>query len=401
MKPAVRVSQLSKVYKLYWGPRSLFKEMVLRVPSHQQFWALKEISFEVSEGEAFGIIGENGAGKTTLLQILAGATFPTSGSANVQGKASALLELTAGFHPDFTGRENIYFSGALAGLSRSQIQESESEIIAFSELEEFIDKPVKTYSSGMHVRLGFSLATGFDPSILVIDEALAVGDQRFQKKCTDRILNFKRKGCTILFCSHNLYQVKTLCERAIWLKRGRIAAQGVAQEVVDRYTDYVREDESKSPPVSSPAVESDRDSKRQICWIEKTVLSDAEHRPRSEFESGDPLQVDIWCYFGPGFEGIPAVAVALVRNDGVCVYTASSNTAGDSLRQESPHHYHARVVFPETPLLSGRYYLNVVATDQEKLQAYDIVERAQTFTVSSTDRGIGLVRLHHYWIEPK
>ena len=401
MKSAVRVSQLSKVYKLYWGPRSLFREMLLRVPSHQQFWALKEISFEVSEGEAFGIIGENGAGKTTLLQILAGSTSPTSGSANVEGKASALLELTAGFHPDVTGRENTYFSGALAGLSRAQIQQSESEIIAFSELEEFIDKPVKTYSSGMYVRLGFALATGFNPSILVIDEALAVGDQRFQKKCTDRILSFKRKGCTILFCSHNLYQVKTLCEQAIWLKRGRIAAQGVAQEVVDRYTDYVREDESKSLPKSFPTVESDRDSKKQICWIEKTVLSDAEERPRSEFESGDTLQVDIWCYFGPGFEGIPAVAVALVRNDGVCVSTTSSNIAGDSLRPKSPHHYHARVVFPETPLLSGRYYLNVVATDQEKLQAYDIVERAQTFTVSSNDQDIGLVRLPHYWIEPK
>ena len=181
MRPAVRVSQLSKVYKLYWGPRSLFREMLLRVPSHQPFWALREISFEVGEGEAFGIIGENGAGKTTLLQILAGATSPTSGSVNLEGKASALLELTAGFHPDFTGRQNIYFNGALAGLNRDQIRESESEIIAFSELREFIDKPVKTYSSGMYVRLGFALATGFDPSILVIDEALAVGDQRFQK----------------------------------------------------------------------------------------------------------------------------------------------------------------------------------------------------------------------------
>ena len=175
----------------------------------------------------------------------------------------------------------------------------------------------------------------------------------------------------------------------------------MAQEVVDRYTDYVREDEPNSPPVSSPAVEPDRDSKKQICWIEKTVLSDTEQRPSSEFESGDTLQLDIWCYFGPGFEGIPGVAVALVRNDGVCVYTASSNASEDSLRQESPHHYHARVVFPDTPLLSGRYYLNVVATDQEKLQAYDIVERAQTFTVSSTDRSVGLVKLHHYWSDPK
>ena len=401
MSPAVRVSQLTKIYKLYWGPRSLFKEMVLRVPSHQPFWALREISFEVGVGEAFGIIGENGAGKTTLLQILAGATSATSGSVEVAGKTSALLELTAGFHPDFTGRENIYFNGALAGLSRDQIQESEPEIITFSELQEFIDKPVKTYSSGMYVRLGFALATGFDPSILVIDEALAVGDQRFQKKCTDRILSFKRKGCTILFCSHNLYQVKTLCERAIWLKRGLIAAQGSAQEVVDRYTDYVREDEGKSLRASSPAGEPDRDSKKQVCWIERTVLSDAEQRPSTEFESGDTLQLDIWSYFGPGFEGIPAVAVALVRNDGVCVYTASSSSSGDSLSQQSPHHFHARVVFPETPLLSGRYHLNVVATDQEKLQAYDIVERAQTFTVSSADRSVGLVKLHHYWIDSK
>ena len=401
MSLTVEASKLSKVYKLYWGPRSLFKEMVLRIPSHHRFWALREISFEVEKGEAFGIIGDNGAGKTTLLQILAGATSPTSGSVRLEGKTSALLELTAGFHPDFTGRENIYFSGALAGLNRDQVQANEKEIIAFSELEEFIDKPVKTYSSGMYVRLGFSIATGFDPSILIIDEALAVGDQRFQKKCTDRILSFKRTGCTILFCSHNLYQVRTLCERALWLKRGRVAALGKAQAVVERYTDYMREEDQRSPRESFASAKTSGNSKKLICWIEKTLLTDTAGHPKTDFKSGETLQLDVWGYFGPGFNGVPALAVAIVRTDGVCVYTASSGADEGSLRQESPHRYRARIVFPDTPLLSGRYYLTVVASDQEKLQAYDIVERAQTFVISSSDRSVGLVSLRHYWSNSK
>ena len=210
MRAAIRVSGLSKIYKLYWGPRSLFKEMFFRIPSHHALWALRDIDLEISEGEAFGLIGRNGAGKSTLLKILTGTAFPTSGSMEIQGRVSALLELGAGFHPDFSGRENIFFNGALLGYSHEEIRQREQEIIEFSELEEFIDRPIKTYSSGMYVRLGFAVVTGFDPSILIIDEALAVGDQSFQKKCTDRILHFKQVGKTILFCSHNLYQVKTL-----------------------------------------------------------------------------------------------------------------------------------------------------------------------------------------------
>ena len=283
MNPLIRVCALSKVYKFYWGPRSLFKEMFLRIPAHHALWALKDISLEIEEGEAFGLVGRNGAGKSTLLKILTGTAYPTSGSVNIRGKISALLELGAGFHPEFSGRDNIYFNGALTGHSRREIERREQEIIEFSELEEFIDKPVKTYSTGMYVRLGFAVATGFDAAILIIDEALAVGDQSFQKKCTDRILGLKQAGKTILFCSHNLYQVKTLCDRALWLNRGMSQGLGPAAEIVDRFTDYLREDQrvppegDRSEVATTQANAPDRTS-REVCWIERVRLLDQESR---------------------------------------------------------------------------------------------------------------------------
>ncbi|MBI4446803.1 MAG: ABC transporter ATP-binding protein [Acidobacteria bacterium] len=403
MNPAVRVSNLSKVYKLYWGPRSLLREIFSGAKSHHEVWALKDINFEVENGETFGVIGPNGAGKSTLLKILTGTAYPSSGTVDIQARVSGLLELGAGFHPEFTGRENIYFNGALMGFNREEIRAREEAIIAFSELQEFIDRPVKTYSSGMYVRLGFSVATGFDPQILIVDEVLAVGDQSFQKKCTDLILSFKQNGRTIVFCSHNLYQVRTLCDRAIWLDRGILQSLGDAAEVVDRYTDSIREEGRQtskdfrgpySPAGINPAA-------RDVCWIEKVQLATADGRPCDSFRTGDTFQLDVWARFSEHFPGTPGIGVSIVRNDGVVVYTSTNTIDGSKLLSVGENRYHGRIVYPHAPLLPGRYYFNVVTTDQHCLQAYDIVQQAEPFTISYSGTDFGIVQLNHFWEEPR
>ena len=239
MRPAIRAVRLSKHYGSYWNPRSLLRQILTGKDSAQRIRALEGVGFEVEAGRALGVVGRNGSGKTTLLKLVSGAAHPSSGRVEVDGRIGALLDLGAGFHPEFSGRENIRFTGALMGLEPDRVREAEDRIVAFSELEEFIDQPVRTYSAGMYVRLGFAVSTGFHPSVLVIDEALAVGDQPFQKKCTDRILSIKKRGAAIVICSHNLYQVRTLCEEAIWLREGRPRSQGDAVTVVEDYSRFL------------------------------------------------------------------------------------------------------------------------------------------------------------------
>jgi lipopolysaccharide transport system ATP-binding protein len=397
MSAAIRISKLSKVYKHYWGPRSLLKEVLFRIPSHHEMWALRNITLDIEPGESFGIVGDNGAGKSTLLKILAGTAFPTQGATAVQGKVSALLELGAGFHPEFSGRENIYFNGALMGMSREEIKEREKEIVEFAELEEFIDKPVKTYSSGMYVRLGFAVATGFDPDILIVDEALAVGDQRFQKKCTDRIMSFKRNGKTILFCSHNLYQVKALCDRALWLSRGCVEGLGPAGTVVDGYSNFLREERRNGTAASGAGGAKES----QVCWIDKVCLRNGESAQEHQFQTGGCLELDIWACFRSEFQGTPGIGVSLLRNDGMMLYTTATTMDKVPLREISPNYYHSRIVFPEVPLMSGLYYFNISATDQDNMQVYDVMERAEPFSISYPGPDFGLVKLHHYWLEER
>ncbi len=390
MTPAISVSQLSKTYKLYPGPRALFTELIFGKPSHHPLRALQNVDFQVAKGEAFGVVGNNGAGKSTLLKIITGTAFPTSGKAEVNGTVSALLELGAGFHPEFTGRENIYFNGAVMGLSRGQVEDREKEIVEFSELGSFIDEPVKTYSSGMYLRLGFSVATGFDSSILIIDEALAVGDQRFQKKCTDLIADFRNAGKTILFCSHNLHQVKALCDRAIWLQEGTVKSLGEAGQVVDEYTSWAREPVSEEP---GPAPLGDS----EICWIESVRLLDEEGVQRHRFRSDEGFRLEVEASFAESFEGSPGVGVSLVRSDGVIVYTTSTIMGATPLTPLEGNRYIATIAFDSGQLLAGSYYFNVVATDDRHLQAYSIQEKAEPFTITDQSQEIGIVRLKHHW----
>jgi ABC-type polysaccharide/polyol phosphate transport system ATPase subunit len=238
MMTIITSEKIQKIYRLYSKPSDKLKEIILRRPFHKEFTALNNITFSVKRGETLGVIGENGAGKSTLLKILSRTLTPTSGHFEVKGKVSSLLELGTGFHPEFSGIDNIYFYGSLLGLDNNFMRKKIDEIIAFSELGEFINYPIRTYSSGMHVRLAFSVATAVDPDILIIDEALSVGDQYFQKKCLEKMADFKRNGKTIVFCSHDTYQIKTFCDNTLWLHHGEVKMHGNASDVINSYNSY-------------------------------------------------------------------------------------------------------------------------------------------------------------------
>ena len=253
MKPAVSVDQVWKSFRLYQERNQYLKVAALRGrrARYEEFWALRNVSFEVQEGESLGLVGNNGSGKSTLLKTLSGILVADRGSIATHGRLSSLLELGAGFHPELSGRENVYLNGAVLGLKRKEITALLTEIVEFAELEKFIDMPVKNYSNGMYIRLGFSVAVHVDPEILILDEVLSVGDEDFQKKSRERIERFKEEGRTILFVSHDLESVTGLCDSAIWIFEGEVKSVGSAQEVVNRYRAHETSIFS-SPPDTAP-----------------------------------------------------------------------------------------------------------------------------------------------------
>ncbi len=257
---AITIKGLWKKYRRYASVSDGIKEVLhpLRKKYHREFWALKDVSFDVKKGEAVGIIGRNGSGKSTLLQILCGVLQPTRGEVGVRGRIAALLELGAGFSPEFTGRENIYMNGALTGFTKEQIDAKFDEIAGFAEIGDFIDQPVRTYSSGMFVRLAFACAINVAPDILIVDEALAVGDKAFQLKCSRKIEELRAGGITLLFVSHDAYSVKNLCDRALWMNEGKAFAFGDSIEVVDKYSDFANSFSSRA------ASQADADAYREI-----------------------------------------------------------------------------------------------------------------------------------------
>jgi lipopolysaccharide transport system ATP-binding protein len=291
---------------------------LLRAPStaqlaEQEFWALKDVCFEVERGEAFGIIGPNGAGKSTILKLLCGIMKPTSGLLKANGRLSALIEVSAGFHPDLTGRENVYLNGTILGLSRADIRRRFDEIVAFSGLEEFIDTPVKRYSSGMFARLGFSVAAHVDPEILIVDEVLSVGDHAFQKKCLQRMTDVLKAGTTIVFVSHNLDAVATLCARSVLLMRGQVTRLGPSDQVIG---EYVRGAHLRRAPHS----------------CQEPFISNLQVRGEdghcTQFKSGDTAYIDVEVSSNEACERL-AVGIAIHRGDRVEVFTATTAGLGE------------------------------------------------------------------------
>ncbi|MCB1771412.1 MAG: ABC transporter ATP-binding protein, partial [Candidatus Competibacteraceae bacterium] len=223
---------MSKAYRLYDQPIDRLKELLFRQRRHSDFVALREVNFDLPHGCTLGVVGNNGAGKSTLLQMIAGTLTPTTGTIERDGTVLGLLELGVGFHAEFTGRQNIFLYGDVLGLPRRLVQAAFDEIVAFAELESFIDRPLKTYSTGMRMRLAFSLIASLDPDILIVDEALSVGDVYFQKKCIDRMMEFRNRGRAILFCSHSLYQISMFCDETLWLEEGRVRQHGQTSRVL-------------------------------------------------------------------------------------------------------------------------------------------------------------------------
>lgn len=234
---AVTVENVSKSFRLYHERNQSLKSVIMRGRRsvHEDFWALKDVSFEVPEGSTFGLVGSNGSGKSTLLKCLAKIYFPTEGTISARGKVAALLEVGSGFHPELSGRDNIFLNGSILGMSRKEIQGKFDEIVDFSGVEQFIDQPVKNYSSGMYVRLGFSIAINVNPDVLVVDEVLAVGDAEFQEKCRQKFVEYKTLGKTVILVSHSMETVKQMCDHAAWLSHGELKKVGEAEETIAAY----------------------------------------------------------------------------------------------------------------------------------------------------------------------
>lgn len=309
----ILATNLSKCYQIYDQPRHRLLQMLFRGRRQyfREFWALRDVSFEIQRGETVGIIGRNGSGKSTLLQMLCGTLSPTSGNVEVNGRVAALLELGAGFNPEFTGRENVYMNAAILGLTREQVESSFSAIEDFAEIGSFMDQPVKTYSSGMYVRLAFSVAVHTKPNVLIVDEALAVGDARFQAKCLKRIKEMKDDGVSILFVSHDISAVRSLCDRAIWLDSGQLRLQGPVFPVTAEYTEYVYADTLDATPQPAASEESTREGQdhgagrfsakgkpinhwgTHLGTILSASIHDADGKRKSVYTDREPLQVKI------------------------------------------------------------------------------------------------------------
>ena len=344
----------------------------------QEFWALHDVSFAVGKGEAFGIIGSNGAGKSTVLKLLSGIMKPTIGVIRVNGRLSALIEVSAGFHPDLTGRENVYLNGTILGLKRAEIRARFDEIVAFSGLEEFIDTPVKRYSSGMYARLGFSVAAHVDPDILIVDEVLSVGDAAFQRKCLDRMSVVLARGATVVFISHNLEAVANLCPRSLLLERGRIASIGATRDVVREYLGTA----TRREPVG----------RNQEAFIASVALRDA-NGPQTHFRSGEQGFIDVEVVANSECKD-PPVSIAIGTTDVFAVFSTSTEwleTKPFTLPKGG------RVVYTfalDLHLGTGNYRVSAWIYRHATEGRIDAWDSAQTFFVTADADMNGVVNLY-------
>ena len=348
------------------------------------FRALEDVSLAVRRGESVGVIGENGAGKSTLLKIVADVLRPTRGRVQRSGTVGALLELGSGFHPDYTGRENIYLAGALMGLPRAVMRERENEILEFADIGAFIDEPIRHYSSGMGVRLGFAIATSLRPDILITDEVLAVGDESFQQKCVQWIQGYLAGGGTLLLCSHSMFHIQTLCRKALWLHRGRARMYGDAFDVTREYLAYHEEKRAGDTTLSRPP------SGARVPRIEQ-VRIDATRD--GVFETNEGMVVHA-VMSSP--DGRPPVAlVGIVRADGTPVFGTHSDESGYRPRPLADNRFEFTLRVEPLSLLPGRYAVRVHSLEAEGLLMTDTVETR--ITVAGRSRDYGLVRLEHRW----
>ena len=386
----IRTEGLLKEYHIYDRPSERLRELFFKTITHRVFRALGPLDLEVRRGETLGVVGENGAGKSTFLKLAAGVIEPSSGTITVHGKVSSILELGTGFNPDFTGRENVFLNGSLLGLSSGQVKERMEKIERFADIGEFFDMPVKTYSSGMYVRLAFSLAVHVDADIVVIDEALSVGDGAYQKKCIDRIWELRRKGVTILFCSHSLYTVSTFCDRALWLKDGRIQSMGDTKEVIARYEDYLRE---KEPLGSTGLTVLNSPTEKKVAQVKSVRVGVNGVPVESSIHHLSDVEVSV--DFEIFDETDVYVGFAVDRNDGLCCYADGMQRQGmEPFR--GPGNETLTIVFRNLPLLGGAYKFVIFLLDETGICIFDRQE-TDIVKIDTIEKEWGVCVLAHEW----
>jgi ABC-type polysaccharide/polyol phosphate transport system ATPase subunit len=382
---------VGRVFKIRLSQNRSLKEAILRrrLPQTRDLWALRDVDLHVRSGEAFGIVGPNGSGKSTLLKLIAGIFSPSTGELHVGGRVGSLIEIGAGFHPEFTGVENVYLNASIYGLKRRYIDDHLDEIIRFAELEDFADVPVRTYSSGMYMRLGFSVAMHVNPDVLLLDEVLAVGDEAFQLKCFGRIGDFKRAGGTIVFVSHDPSAVERVCDRAMMLEQGRIVEEGPAGEVVRAYhrrlvrraADVVARRDGAAP---------------QTCRVHEVRAVAGDGSVRDRVTEGEPLTLEVWLYAEAGAEDL-RVTVGFRDANGLPV--GSQIVEGVRLRPARLERLRLRL--PGLPMREGRFYVDVGVTTPDGDAELALAERALELSVFSRDAGgSGPIRLGGSWELP-
>ncbi|MFD2090361.1 ABC transporter ATP-binding protein [Blastococcus deserti] len=406
---AIEVRGVTKRFRRYHDRRTNVKELFsprrARVKRHDDFWALKGIDLDIPRGKTFGLIGHNGSGKSTLLKLVAGIHRPTEGTIVAHGRISAMLELGAGFHPEMSGRDNVYLNGSILGMTRKQIDAAMDDIIAFSGLEEFIDTPVKVYSSGMYVRLGFAIAVNLEPEILIVDEVIAVGDEEFQRRCFDHLYELRRRGVTIVLVTHSLGLVADLCDEAAWLDGGKLKAVGPSREVVDQYLSAVNRREAEAQPqpqpenndAGVPADETEgRTPRRGSGEVRVTRVDylDGDSQARPFLTTGQPCTIRISYQ---AVEAVPSVTFGLGFTTESGVQVAGPNSGyGEAAFAVQPGEGHVDFTLDSLPLQPGEFLVTTAAVD--KGHPYDFLDRAFVLKVRADDvTEPGLVKLTGNW----
>lgn len=408
----VTAQGLGKCYRAYASPTNRLMAALGLPASATESWALKDVNLEIPQGSCLGVIGDNGAGKSTLLKLLAGALSPSHGALHISGRVTAILELGAGFHPEFSGRENVRFGGQLMGYTVEELSALEPSIAEFSELGAALDRPLKTYSSGMVVRLAFALVTAKQPELLIVDEALAVGDQHFQKKCINRIEQFRTNGCTVLFCSHSMYHVRQLCDTALWLRKGQAVVQGPTESVLMRYETHLRELEGghqrSTPKTEAPLVQggdgqlpAQAPASSTARLVSATVHDLDSHEALSGARPlvGPDLTITLEAT-GQG-DDVPSFGVMLEQVAGVGVTSVATHAEGAQptryVNREGVPVWRVTLTFTSLPLHSGEYVLSYYLFDSKGLVVFEEWLKHTTFSWLSPSLTPGLVRLPHFW----
>ena len=394
MQPVIEARNLSKTYRLYGNP---YDRLLERLPwnkqaRHQSVHALHDASFHVEPGECVGLIGTNGAGKSTLLKILSGTTYPTSGSYSVRGRVTSLLELGAGFHQDFSGRENIFMNAAMMGFSRKEAQRKFDEIVEFSELGDFINAPVRTYSSGMQARLGFSVAVATEPDLLIIDEILAVGDMNFRRKCVEKIWDYKRSGKSMFFCSHSLYDVRQICERAIWLRRGRVELIADSITVTNEYATYENKiAEGGDPtPFDNAADAPPSDDPPRV--LSAHLVDPATGEQRTVFSPGEDVALRI--HIRNAKRERLTVAVGAMRTDGTLCFAHTTQFSGVPVDFDEGY---VTLYLDQLSLLSGEFTVPIWLFDENGVHRFHERPANDNLVVQNRTKDLGLFLQQHRW----